>query len=450
MSRGLAAIALLLALSGSAAAGQLPLEPGAKLGLRRAIAIALERHPARLAEISRLGAAKERIGEARSAYQPQVYGSAEYLRATDNGIGTTAYLTPPGLAREPARGATGARLADTFDNVLGSISAFQYLFDFGRTSGLVAQRDAEADAENARLRLVELDLAYDVAKAYFDLVAAREIVKVYQTAVAQRTEHLRDAEVKARAGLRPEIDTYTAKAELARAEMHLADARNAAGIAKVTLDEAMGLGENAPEYAPSDELRREEIPATLDRYVAEAIAARPDLAMLVDEARAAGAEIREVRSDYFPSFGAAAGYDVRGHGSREIPNAYAGVLVRWPLFNGGLTAHEVEEARLRQEAVRHSIDDLRQRIFVQVKSAFLDWQGSLDRITQAEQTLAASRAELDLAQKRYDAGLGSIIELTDAQRRFTEDGAQSVKALADSATAKAALGRAVGGELPAL
>ncbi|MBP1778546.1 MAG: outer rane efflux protein, partial [candidate division NC10 bacterium] len=95
-----------------------------------------------------------------------------------------------------------------------------------------------------------------------------------------------------------------------------------------------------------------------------------------------------------------------------------------------------------------AIQDLRQRIFLQVKSAYLDWEASLQRIHRAEQTVAASRGELDLAEKRYEAGLGSIIELTDAQRRFTEDEAGYINALADFSIAKAALTRDTGAGPP--
>ena len=118
------------------------------------------------------------------------------------------------------------------------------------------------------------------------------------------------------------------------------------------------------------------------------------------------------------------------------------MLITWPIFNGFLTDHEVAETKLHQEAIGHGIEDLRQRIFLQVKSGFLDWQASLQRIHRAERARAASRAELDLRKKRYEAGLGNIIELTDAQRRFTEDGAEVVRAQAAAATAAAALTRA--------
>lgn len=419
--------------------------PPRALSLREAIALALGNHPARLAEQARVGQARERIGEAWSGLLPQVQGTAEYLRSTDNGVGTTVYWGASGLPRVPSAGPHADSLTETFDNYLGGVSAFQYLLDFGRRRGLVAERNAEADAEEARRRLVDLDLVYAVSKGYYALVAAREIVKVYDEAVTQRREHLHDAEVKAKAGLKPEIDVFTAKSELARAELNLVDARNAAATAKAELDNAMGVGFEAPQYDVTNVLTRESAPAAFDPLLASALAGRPDLAMLADEARAAGAIVQQVRSDYFPSLGAAAGIDVRGQGTDEARNGYAGLVIQWPLFNGFLTDHQLAEAKLKADEVRHTIDDVRQRVYLEVKSAFLEWHAADKRIDKAEQTLEASRAELELAQERYRTGLGGILELTDAQRRYTESNAAAIEALAGSSIAKAALVHAIGG-----
>jgi outer membrane protein len=437
-SRLLLAACLLLSVR-AATAEEGSLRPGEKLSLHRAVALALERHPARLAARSRMEAAGERVGEARSALLPQVYGVTEYLRATDNGIGDTTYLGAPGITRIPTTGRHVNDLAATFDNYVAGISAYQYLYDFGRTRGRIEQRDAQADAARARLELTDLDLVYQVSKAYFDLMAAREIVRVFKTAVAQREQHVEEARVKARAGLRPDIDTYTAESDLARTKMNLVNARNAAATAKVTLDNAMGIGGNAPDYEPADPLTYGPIVDPVEAYLKRALSDRPDLKMLEDEARAVGAEVTEYRGEALPSIGAVAGYSVRGQDTTPGNNFYGGVLVTWPIFTGFLTDHEVADAKLRQDAVVHGIEDLRQQIVLQVRSAFLDWQASVERIHQAERTLAASRVELDLAEKRYQTGLGSIIELTDAQRRFTEDKAQQVQALAGFSVARAAL-----------
>ena len=145
----MSAVALLLA-SGAATADTPPIPPGTELTLERAVEIALANHPARKAAESQARAAGERVGAARSGILPQVYGVAEYLRGTDNGIGDTAYLPALGISRAPTTGRHVNQLTETFDNYTAGISAFQYLFDFGRARGVIAQRDAEADAQRAR------------------------------------------------------------------------------------------------------------------------------------------------------------------------------------------------------------------------------------------------------------------------------------------------------------
>jgi len=443
---GIFAVALAgaLVLDAGARAADSPIPPGSELTLARAVELARHYNPARRSAESDSLADSERVGEARSAFLPQVYGVGEYLRATDNGIGDTAYLPALGISRAPSAGQNKNSLSDTFDNYTAGLSVFQYLFDFGRARGALAERNADADAGRARLQLVDLDLVYQVSASYFSLVGAKEVVKVYEQAVTQRTERLRAVNAKASNGLVPQIDTYTAQAELARAKLHLVDARNAAATAKVALDTAMGLGDSAPDYTQPDTLGPPAPPGPLEDYLHRAVDQRPDLKMLEDEARAAGARIEEYQSDYLPTLGAAAGYNLRGQDSTSANNFYAGVVVTWPIFNGFLTEHEVAESRLREDAVRHMIEDLRQKVVYQVERSYLDLQASSDRIHEAEQTLEASRVELDLASKRYEGGLGNILELADAQRRFTEDGAAFVRAKADSALAKAALDRDTG------
>jgi outer membrane protein len=436
---------LLLAWSPLADALDTTIEPGSQLTLQRAIELARKYHPAHLAAVSEAGAARERIGEARASLMPQVLGAAQYLRATDNGIGDSAYLSVPGLPREPTQG-RNSNSAETFDNYLMGVSVYQHLFDFGRTRGLIDERQAEADAAAARLKFIDLDLVFGVTERYYRLLAAKQKVRVFDKAVAQRAEHVREAEVKAQAGLKSEIDTYTTKAELARAKLHLVDAQNEVATAKAALDNAMGLGSEAPDYHQADVLTYVEIVTPLDEYVEAAYRQRADLTMFEDETRAVGAQIRELKSDYLPTVGATAGYSARGQDLPASNNFDVGVLVSWPLFNGFRTDHEVAEAKLRQDAIGQALQDLRQRIFLQVKSSYLDWQASRQRIHRAEETVAASRAERDLADKRYESGLGNIIELTDAQRRFTEDEAAYVNSLAEFSIAKAALARATGSD----
>ena len=158
-------------------------------------------------------------------------------------------------------------------------------------------------------------------------------------------------------------------------------------------------------------------------------------------------EIQEYRSDYLPTVSATGGYNAMGTGLPAINNFNVGVVISWPMFNGFLTTHQVQEARLEQKALEHAIDDLRQRVILQVKTAFLDWQASLERIQRAQRAVAASSVELELAEKRYEAGLANIVELEDSQRNYTFDDAEYANAPYGFSLARAQVDRATGRSL---
>ena len=425
-----------------------PLQPGEKLTLEHAIELTLHNHPLGLEMKSEALAANERVGEARAALLPQVYSAADYLRSSDNPIGNTTYLNPGWLPRITGTLHGGsANPSQTFsstNNYLGGVAVQQYVFDFGRVRGLVEERDEEVHVAWFQAQATELDLIFEVAQRYFALLAVGQKVKVYQKAIEQRSEQFHAAQVKASANLTPQIDVLTAQAALARAQTDLLEVSDERDIARVALNNAMALDRNAPDYELADVLTYQPVSGGLESFFTTAIASRPDLRALEAAARAAGAQIKQARSDYFPSVGATAGYSAMGTGLPAANNFNVGLMVTWPIFNGFSTTHHVEEAKATQNAVRYSIEDLEQHIWLDVKSAYLQLQTSVEVIHQAEATLAASSGQLELADKRYNAGLGNIIELTDAERFYIQDDAAYVDALYGYSVAKATLDRVTG------
>jgi outer membrane protein len=430
-----------------------PIPSGSQLTLKQAIAIALKYHPRLQEAADNTSAAQQQIGQARSYMGPQLFGGAQYLRSTDNGIGNASYYNLEGAF--PRLTGTNHNLPsndysqnwDTSNNYMGGVMLSQFLVDFGRRHGFVSERQFEAAAAAAAQQLTELDLIFEVSQRYFALLQATRLIGVYEKAVEQRQYHLREAQVKANAGLRPQIDTYVTDAEVERAQLHLVDARNDHDDAKVALDNAMGLSDSAPAYEPADALTYYPVKDSLQVLLDTAFRSRPDLTALQDQAKAMGAKIVEYQSDYYPTVNAVGGYSAQGTGTPAANNFNAGIVVTWPIFNSFLTTNQIAETRLRQHAIVRATQDLRQEIILQVHTAFLNWQASLQRITRAEKTLAASRAELELAEKRYEVGLTSIIELEDAQRSYTDDDAAYADALYGFSVTKAAVDRATGRSL---
>jgi outer membrane protein TolC len=156
-----------------AATVSLPLPHGSSLSLKQAISIALKYHPRAAEAAAESSAAEEQIGEARSYLGPQVYGISQYLRSTENGIGNTSYYNLNGVL--PRITGTNHDLPsndtsqswDTSNNYVGGAAISQYLLDFGRRHGFVAERRFEADATAERQQLVDLNLIFDVSQRYF-------------------------------------------------------------------------------------------------------------------------------------------------------------------------------------------------------------------------------------------------------------------------------------------
>jgi outer membrane protein len=444
--------AIILVAATSVAQPQETVMVGQKLTLEQAIELTLKNHPRGLEAESEAAEAHARIGEARSALLPQVYAAGEYIRSTDNPIGNTTYYNPGFIPRITGtlHGAStdAGQSFSTIDNFVTGIGGQQYLFDFGRVRGLVRQRTEETRAAQSQVQLTDLDLIFEVTQRYFALLAAEQKIKVYDKAVDQRTEQLHDAKVKAEADLTPQIDVLTAQAALARAHSNLLEASDDQATARVALDNTMALNPNAPSYELADVLTYKRVDGSIEDYFTSALEHRPDLATLKAQANAAGARIAEVHSDFFPSAQAVAGYSTMGTGLPAANNVNAGVLITWPIFNGFLTTHQLDEAKAQQNSINYAIKDLQQRIWLEVKSAYLQLKTSIDQIHQAEDTLAASSGQLELAEKRYNAGLGNIIELTDAERFSVQDEAAYVDALYTYSVTKASLDHATGASLP--
>jgi len=126
-----------------------------------------------------------------------------------------------------------------------------------------------------------------------------------------------------------------------------------------------------------------------------------------------------------------------------------GASVNLPIFSGGLTAARVAESRANLRALRADERTLRQQIALEVRRALLDVARFSESIDVSARAAEQAQENLELAQGRYEMGVGNVIELTDAQVQRASAEADRVGALYDHQIAVAALEQAIGQELSA-
>lgn len=247
-------------------------------------------------------------------------------------------------------------------------------------------------------------------------------------------------------GTQPEIALAQERAALANARVQLIIAQNNYETAKAQLNQAAGIP-GGTEYDVADEalgpLEDEDQP--LETLVAKASTARPELATIARQRVAQEAVLSSARGAYGPTLSAAAGASEQGTSlDRLVPNWNAGVLLNWPVFQGGLTRGQVDQAEAGLESIdaQRSLEELQVRL--DVDSARLAVRAAKATIGAAEDAGTNAREQLRLAEQRYATGVGGILELNDAQVAYTAASAQVVQARYTLATARAQLLAALG------
>ena len=177
----------------------------------------------------------------------------------------------------------------------------------------------------------------------------------------------------------------------------------------------------------------------------EAVKDRPEFASLEALVRADQLTVRSIEGQYLPSIGASAGVSQSGTKLTDLGwNATVGVSATWLLFQGGQTRAQVAEAEANVAGEVAQLDLLRQTLRSDVDAARLAVRAAKESISAAQEALTNSKVRLTLAEQRYQVGVGSAIELGDAQVAVTQASAQLVQADDKLATARAQLLRALG------
>lgn len=409
---------------------------GRILTLEQALATARERQPQLRQARAASEAAGARAGQAFAPLLPQLAATAGYQRTTAN-----PFPRPGSAPDTPAPSSLAL-----YNQFSGEIGLRQLIWDFGSTPSRwrAAQAQAQAAAESERAALLGIELI--VRQTYFDARASRALVGVADESLRNTRRHLDQIQGFVGAGTRPEIDLVQARTDVANARVLLINAQNAWETARVQLNAAMGVsGDTDYDLAddPAPEVAGED--GTIDSLLGEAEKARPELAAQEQQIRAQELALRSLQAQYLPSLSGTLGFTQGGTSIEHLGwNASAGLSLSWELFQGGLTRQQVREAEANLAGLVAQRDLLLQQLRVDLDAARLAVRAAKASTAASQEALANARERLRLAEQRYQVGVGSSIELGDAQVGVTQAAAQAVQADDRLAVARAQLLRALG------
>jgi outer membrane protein len=406
---------------------------------------------------------------------PGVFANLNYQLRTTNftpspGINTTSGAIAGGIMMPTPACVTGS---DKFcpnpsNSTQFTLGVSQLIWDFQSVDRYRASR-ANQRAFRATEVSVRNTAELAAESAFFSARAQKALVEVARQTLANQERHLVQVEGFVKVGTQPEIALAQQRSSTATARVQVITAENNYASAKALLNQAMGV-EGPTDYDVADEM----LPAvdgendTTDALVSEALKDRPEFKSYREQLEAQRLTVASARGGWFPSLSASASFSNNGVdnlGTHAVNNkdyqftygsnfTYVGLSLTWFSAGGGFAPLSVRGQVRQQEAqldfLQAQLEAVRLQVRVDVEQARLAVAANKQAVIAADEALVNANEQLRLAEGRYKTGVGSIIELGDAQVAQTSAAAQKIQAEFNLSTARAQLLKALGHSSPAL
>jgi outer membrane protein len=402
---------------------------GKLLTIEDAVRIGLDNHPRIRSASERVGSQQAVLGQQMSAYYPTISMSNSYR--------TTQSSTNGG----------NDHAADAFS----SQAIFNMtLYNFGKREGNVQAARETVEATKQDYETTNQDIILSIKQAYYVYLGAQALVNVRKDTVRSRELLVQQARGFYEVGTRARIDVARAEANLYTAQADLIAAENAVKVAWVTLRNAMG-SPRLPEQPVAEDSPEIQFSMNLAGARDVAFDARTELKSFDAQRRASDQLIATARRGHLPDIIFDASYG-RRHVSDQTPLNTFPLQPTWsvqlslniPIFDGFRTTNRVEETLHNYYNVKAQEEDRRQQIALEVEQSYLRVVETQERINATESAAKAAKENLDLARGRYEVGVGSIIEVTDAETLYTDAQTTYIRTIYDYKIADAQLARAMG------
>jgi outer membrane protein len=377
------------------------------LSLGRAIEIAIEYNPQVEASKQGMKAAAGQLTQAISRFMPRIDVSARRVTPVDLPIFSFQ-------SRD-----------STWET---EFSLSQPLYTGGAIPrGVRAAKSYRRGSEGA-YRRTRQEVAFAVRQTYYGVLTAEEGVKVAQEVVGSAREHLRVARLRYDAGVAPQFDVLAAEARVARVEQGLISAVAGRDIAWAGLSTVLGVPIPAGTQltTPRPVTIGEADPESLRQ---EALANRPDLLTAKAGSAVATALLEIARAGGKPTVAAGLSYTLReqtvisgdllGAPGQDIivsqNSGYIALVANYNLFDAGQVEGEIRTAEADLKQAEKGVETLEQAIELEVRSTYVLVSAAKAQVEAAQKEVAQAQEAHRIATLRYDEGVGTSVEILDAE-----------------------------------
>lgn len=410
------AVLVIVALSMAAASQEQP------LSLADCYRLAGQNQPDLATAQAQVHVAESHLKERRSAYLPHLTFGASHNQQTYNYSGGV-----PGTSPTTANTEFNGERWNNSPYYYTGLNFTQNIYDFGLTKGSVERGRAELAQAQQNLERIRQITLLNVRNGYFSVLAAQELVAVRQKTVQDQSKHLEQIDAFFQVGRVPKIDVTRQEVQLANAQLDLVTAQSNLTVAQAALATSMGLPVKNT-FTLVDVLKSAAMLEAVESYMGSAQQNRPDLRALREVVRAAEGDIVSAKSNFRPRLNFSSFADFQNLRFPLIWNVGIGESLLQPLLTGGYNRAFLAEMEQARTAADFNLKSASQQVDREVYTDYSNTTVAQQQIDLATKADAEAQENLAFAEGRYSAGVGNIIELTDAELLAATAGAQVVTA----------------------
>lgn len=340
---------------------------------------------------------------------------------------------------------TQTTISGANSSMSASLSTSFTIFDGFRRNAQGRSRNADLASAEANYISQEFGVALQTKQAFFQAVAAQELVRVSETRIERAQRQLQITRDRLAAGSAIRSDTLQSFVESANARLQLINAQTQLATASANLARLIGV-DGEVQAVDSGIVFVAELDTAAVRE--EALTNGPSVHTAIAQARAADAQVGVSRAQYFPTLSASYNRSFSGADIGSLnPSWTARLSFSWPIFNGFTRETQIARARASQDAAAMRVDDTRRQVNAQLTQQFAALRSAAVRIEIAQASLVAAEEDLRVQQERYRLGAATIVEVMNSQVNLDQAAVDIVQARLDFLLAKAQIEALVGREL---
>lgn len=349
-----------------------------------------------------------------------------------------------GYKHTSSRGNTSLSSAvnSTFDN---KFSMNWNVYTFGQQEGAIGAARATSQATDLGVAKAMQQIKLDATNGYYGILQARNMLQVSQESVDQLTAHLKNVQAQYGVGTVAKSDVLRSEVELANAQQSLIKAQNSYDLAVSSLNNVIGLPLGT-ELTVKEELQYAAYDKTLDGCIDYALQNRPEVLQEAFKVKAAKETKRSKDAGHLPVIALVGSQDWTSHDfpGSDNSNWMIGATLSWNAFDSGIANAQAGQAQQAYDKELQTEKQTKDAVQLEVRQAYLGLREAEKRIETSKVAVTKSDEDFKIAQVRYMAGVGTNIDVIDAQVAMTQAKTNYYQALYDFNTSRAKLEKAMG------